>query len=504
MLHGGLPLRVVRDVLRGRMGVRDPDRANHVWWETDLESSEVEDASCLEAVEVPAIPEHYGEWKSTAIGGVSKTVRRVGILRANPKHAGPATVFSIRGPDALTVKEALEAQCPGDVQVVDVQEDAEYGHVTEVLIPDPVADAARVCAIISRAGGTPVFEDPAVDAERGLGVERLDRIEVHGTDTTAGLKRGCENWQFSFLPSEWSDVPITWEHLARNCRDAAVEHLPQPLRQHVAQLRLAEIDAEPLGGEDWCWSGPVAPATESELARSRQCDGKPPPLPMRWILEDEKNAIAEMSAATLKAHGWRMLRRDPETGMWMRLHRPEREKYERHIGVKRWVSAALSDAQSKQLVEAYYLTSVECSSTGSAASSTAPSCGLRAAGLVQFRYMVLRGYMGRWIGKYRQQALHIGNGNTFRTFRGSLTQYGVRSEVPAPVINRLVGVDGKYHPRGSKGSRSKHARNPIKRYVPRRVLRRRQEDERAMRLESAVRTWEEEEEWEEPVVATAS
>ena len=34
--------------------------------------------------------------------------------------------------------------------------------------------------------------------------------------------------------------------------------------------------------------------------------------------------------------------------------------------------------------------------------------------LILYRYMVERGYTARWIGKYKQDAYHIGNGTRFR------------------------------------------------------------------------------------------
>ena len=87
------------------------------------------------------------------------------------------------------------------------------------------------------------------------------------------------------------------------------------------------------------------------------------------------------------------------------------------------------------------------------------------------------GYSGRWVGKYVQDARHVGNSDHLRKF-AHLAQYAPH-RLPSEVLNRLCGRDGKLHPRGSNGSRSKYA-PAEERYEPKRRMVRSPEDEEAM------------------------
>ena len=130
----------------------------------------------------------------------------------------------------------------------------------------------------------------------------------------------------------------------------------------------------------------------------------------------------------------------------------------RHIPPTR-LSRRAAHAQSKQLVEAFFLLEVE--------RLAAPTEAVRALRLVLFRYMMERGYTARWMGRYEQEAKHIGNSASFRRF-ARLSQYDPH-RLPTAVLNRLCGRDGKLRSRGAKGSRSKYV-DKAKRYRPQRRL----------------------------------
>jgi hypothetical protein len=106
----------------------------------------------------------------------------------------------------------------------------------------------------------------------------------------------------------------------------------------------------------------------------------------------------------------------------------------------------------------------------------------KALRLVLFHYMKERGYTARWMGKYEQDARHVGNGDTFRRFC-RLHQYAPH-RLPTEVLNKLCDKSGKLRNRGSKGSRSKYvhvqARANREVYTPRNRLTRTAEDERRM------------------------
>ena len=71
--------------------------------------------------------------------------------------------------------------------------------------------------------------------------------------------------------------------------------------------------------------------------------------------------------------------------------------------------------------------------------------------LILFHYMVQRGYTARWLGKYVQEANHIGNGNTFRVF-SRMQQYAPH-RLPTAVLNRLLGRAGRLRGRGAVDDR---------------------------------------------------
>lgn len=393
--NNGDPLVVVR-VDEDRIGIVDAESMG-VWVEHDLRPTRQLGARSLARVELPHIPIGYGKWVPKSIGGVSKTIRRVGCIRAAPKTPGPVTLFATRAPTATSVSEALYTS--ETATVGDTMHDNEHGHVSEVIVHEP-EDMGHVCAIISRVGATIVLEDSKINAHRALGVERLDRIDSQVTEVDEevrhtseyGLHRGDDNWRFSWMPEGWR-VPITWDYQVANVAHVEdVSLLPRPLRQHAARTRL-----------------------------------------VHETNEDARRALL------------------------------------RHIPSQREVSAGLSLSQSKQIIEAFYLLEVE--------RLEGDPLVVHALELVLYRYMMERGFAARWMGKYDQEAQHIGNGDSFRHF-ARMAQYDPH-RLPTKVLNKLCGRDGRLHGRGSKGSRSKYI-DKAKRYTPKRRLVRTHKEETRM------------------------
>lgn len=219
----------------------------HVWFGHDVETTEVP-TSEVTSIEVPQIPHKYGRYISKLIGGVSHTFRRVGMLSVSPQTGGPITVFAIRCESRLSICTLLHSSTVASV-VGQPIEDEEYGFVTEVIIEDPT-HVDHVCALIARSGATPILEQTELDAKRPIGVERLDRIDAEvvasknaKVDDRYGLKRGSENWHFSWIAPDWK-IPDTWDAMVENMKNVSnecVKHLPDPLRQHVAQVRLRSL-----------------------------------------------------------------------------------------------------------------------------------------------------------------------------------------------------------------------------------------------------------------------
>lgn len=478
--NDGRPLRVAR-LEDGRFCVLD-DALRRAWVEHALESQLLRDSE-MQFVTVPAIPEHYGSWVVKPIGGVSMTVRRRGILRSHAKFADPVVLFAVRAPHADAVSDALR-ECAG-VSVGAAQSDDEFGWVAEVVVHD-AEQVDVVGARIAGAGATPVFERPDANACRDLAIERLDRIGaavvtsddmVEAKDDLHGMRRGCDNWRFAWLPEHW-EPPITWDHMVRNVQDAPLRALPKILAQHVAQHRLDCEKYERIGSR---WM-PTSPLLASELDWAEAHPGERPPFPLRRVLsvgdgvrdEIECGFDVDLDIFSEEAHRVDGVPLVAVVGHDGLTYAPvdTRAELRRHIPrAGRYVSPHLSAAQSKQLIECFYALSVL---------RTSDADVVHAAKLILFRYMLERGYTARWLGKYEQDAQHVGNGETFRRFSSRLQQY-VTHKLPAEVLNRLCASDGTLRNRGSKGSRSKYKKDGVTPYIPNRRMARSREAERAMR-----------------------
>jgi len=490
-----------------RLGVVD-ETMQRVWIETDITSSRIQKRMSLQPILLPQMPHSYGTWTYASIGGISSTVRRTGILRSCVCR--PVTMFALKAP----VPPSFDAA----VTVGITEYDDEYGYVTEIVVHD-ARNVAHVAARIARCGGIPMLEDADVDAKRGLGIERLDRIGAHATanydplaprssnwssnclptstatsatlasatsastskaasakttkiDDAYGLRRGSENWCFSWLPRGW-EPPITWDHMVRNVSDRYPIHdLPQPLRQHVARFRLERGDFPPVGSK---WTRALTAPTIEELQwnATHSNDEVEPPSPMRRIitlsLADSVKVARDEADVSVRVELNTLANVD---GVW---YRPcdTRRALEKHIPSRRFVSGALDKRQSKQLIEAFYHLTIE---------RVEDPVMKKAFQLILFHYMKERGYTARWMGKYEQDARHVGNGDTFRRFK-RLYQYAPH-RLPTEVLNKLCDKSGKLRNRGSKGSRSKYAhirhRANAEVYIPKNRLARTADDEQRM------------------------
>tara|TARA_B110001450_G_scaffold66863_3_gene63192 strand:+ start:1900 stop:3351 length:1452 start_codon:yes stop_codon:yes gene_type:complete len=474
--NDGAPLRVVRLDTNGELGVVDASR-RRVWKENDLASMSMPSTS-FSIVDTPTIPEHYGKWHGTSIGGLSDTVRRTGIVQANPKHKGAVVVFATHVPEDLNAMISMLDAWELGYAMGDVEEMEGYGRVVEVVVYDP-SQLSRVAAIVARVGATPILEDTNADARRSIGIERLDRIEAqivsrdtnmaHENEDAYGVRRGRENWRFPWIPSTWTRVPLTLDHMVENLLHDDISCIPQPLCQHVARRRL-EMGLYDRMGTLWVRS--EHPPTDHEIH-----GGSNIRYPHRVVLQNEPLhhclssgrttiTVEELSDWNLEHVDHARYLIEAENGIWYRP-RDTRNHLMSHIPTQRWVSCALSEAQSKQLCTCFYLLLVEGVRDGEVR---------HAIHLILFRYMVERGYTSRRMGKYTQDAMHIGNGDGYRPFR-RLTQYAPE-RLPAEVLSKLCGRNGRLKTRGSKGTRSKY--RTLNRYQPSRRLKRSREHEQEM------------------------
>ena len=260
-VNEGFPFDVVKDD-SGNIGVRDSTNGS-VWWGYDLSATDKETRPVSEVITLPSFPANYGSWKEVPIGGISKTVRRIGIYRAEPKTSASDDSVTLLATNARTphvVKEALDGiDC---AHVIDMEYDDSFGNITEVRVLG-ADNVAFVSARIARTDARVYMEDEKRDLRQYLGIERLDR--------EPDPRRGSDKWRFTWLPSHWKRVPLSWNLLAENVPDTEdIEKIPFPLRQHVAKKRIDEIYAS---GTHWKETTYIP--SQYEIEKNETCTNLP-------------------------------------------------------------------------------------------------------------------------------------------------------------------------------------------------------------------------------------
>lgn len=432
---------------------------------------------------LPDVPPSAGRWLETNIGGVSRTQRLTDVLRGRQGRREAAYVFATGCPDGAVVASLFGTpEWTGRVTVGDPVWDAVEGWVVEVVVHDSERDLTVVAARIARAGAEAVLEGADADASRSIGIERLDRIDaevchlrderVRADDGLYGVRRGADNWCMKWQPREWRLPSITWDQVVINTKDTIDLHdMPRILVQHVAKYKLEHREVSPIGAF-WRLTTPPTPeeaasGTPSSLKR-HLLDGE-----RRWKELDGERVEVRLAEA-LRGATPRAIAQSQD-GQWYEC--VDEEALLRSLahseGNPRVVSSHLSERQSRQLIAAFYCVAVE--------RHACPEVVL-AARLVLFHYMIHVGYTARWMGQYRQNALHVGNGGRLRRFK-RLGQYDP-ARLPTKLLNRWLGADGIVVPNGSasverRGSRSKFAQGESA-YVPKKRMKRTRTEEEQM------------------------
>lgn len=505
-VNGGHPFRVVTlqsdwEDEEEVLAIVNAERPGSVWKDYDLRPTPLSDDGWTQGgtVEVPPLPTHV-DWQTATIGGISNTLRCYGVLRARENRAGekidrgPVTLFATHCADVRALTEALRCE---PCTIVDRLDDEEFGTTLELRV-ETAADVDRTAAIVGRHQSVPLLEDSSIDANTGIGIERLDRIDCdllhdrHAMVSSRGVygtRRGFSNWKFHYLPPDWTTAPLTWDALIANIKDSTpLSELPELVRQHVAQSRFERELYEPVGSLWRHCSAPAAPAevaTGSDDASTQHVPNaltcrcrvlKPTPPSLRAELEKATHTNGTVVRVSVSPEDARRVA--PHTvveagGRWFEAVDTSALYAARTKmpGRKRRVSAALTMEQNRQIISAFYARFVE---------DVRDAAVRKACELVLFRYLVTGGYVVRWMGKYKQNALYVGNGVKLRRFR-QLSQYEP-DRLPSAVLNRLLQPTGEFANRGSKGTRSKYIRKGSggQRYVPTRTLPRSQDDEGVM------------------------
>ena len=412
-LNNSMPFKAVRlngvGGQEGRVGVFD-EVSKRVWVGHDLESQQVP-LDQIGVIDLPTFPVSYGSWECKPIGGVSYTVRRVGILTARGNAKAPFIIFATHISQDTDVWEKTKDAIGPFVQFGDTVQDDEFGFACEIIVYQ-ARNVSFVCSRIDAAGAKVIFEDTVQVSEQPIGIERLDRVQARVVTTDDmypeeddhyGSRRGFENWPGTgFLPEDWK-LPFSWDDMVENVSGVEESCLPPLLRQHVV------------------------------TARHRS----PLDVPRR------ESRVEDAAAENLGIGGG--------TGGGI----VARHKNPVSLPKSRLVSATLEIQQAKQLIEAFFFLYVV---------GLENATQKLAFELIMFQYLKERGMLARWIGQYKQSANHVGNGHAFRNFRTRLSQYR-KTNLPSMALNRLCGADGRLRTSGAMGSRSKY-KHDKPRYVP--------------------------------------
>jgi hypothetical protein len=207
--------------------------SGRVWRNYELEPISYSNWRHAPEYKLSSPPKHYVQEivKNNGIGGVGVTMRYAGLFRAHvdARRKGGCTV--VYATNILDKQEFINSMQLVERYInlgdFDEQED-EYGISVDIYVSLDQLD--MVCAQIARTGAKMIMDNLKANAFECIGTERLDRrSEVP--------HRTSENWRYSYIPEHWN-TPLTWEDLAINFMQEPLERIPQPLQQHVVQLKL--------------------------------------------------------------------------------------------------------------------------------------------------------------------------------------------------------------------------------------------------------------------------
>ena len=315
------------------------------------------------------------------IGGVGKTLRWNFATGAyKAERPGVVDVHGVATAEARSALRELVANVDGALLQMGSDPDVS-------IVVDHAWRCVDVVVLLSHALGLRAIVRPSPQVrDMCIGVDRMDGAEFkfwNQTDATACPKQSAYKWVLAWMPADWRVLPFTWTRLARNV-DQPLEDLELPLRHHVARERVYSLTA----------------------------------------------AIAEASDDD-----------DAELATYLRA---KRARAERTLPDRTYVTCALTEPQTRQLLATHYVLRFLPHDAELVA----------AASELSVRY-VRHGYSASLCGPYRQSAEFVGHGNGCREFR-RLEQYEV-ANLPLPVLNRVYQPDGSVKGRGRRRSRSKAA-----------------------------------------------
>lgn len=320
------------------------------------------------------------------IGGVGKTLRwnfATGAYKAD--RPGVVDVFGV-DTEARAALIHLLANVDGATLERDGDGGEDVGNrESSSILVDHAWRCVDAAVLVSHALGLRAAVRPLPHVrDMCVGIDRMDGAEFkfwNQTDATACPKQSAYKWVLAWMPADWHVLPFTWTRLAQNVGEP-LEELELPLRHHVARERADALKAA---------------ATRADV--------------------DD----------------------DDELATYLRA---KRTRVERALPDRAYVTCALSEEQTRQLLATHFVLRFLPHEEALVAAASELSVSY-----------VRHGYSASLCGPYKQSADFVGHGNGCREFR-HLAQYEV-ANLPLPVLNRVYQPDGSMQGRGRRRSRSK-------------------------------------------------
>jgi len=212
----------------------------YCWIGTNLVPEKV-DHNNIRAISIPHPPQIAFECFDATIGGIGKHLRWKVVI-SKKKHDGLCDLFV----GNIIDKTKFESFIHNKIKPFGFSEfnyiENDNNVYCEVNIPE-YKDLTFVAAAFHCAGYSAAPKMNNMASYGNLGIERYDRSEHtwwNQDPKKAGPLRDTHKWKYNFIPSDWKQLPFTWQSMASNINISIddINLLPYPLKNHVCDLYL--------------------------------------------------------------------------------------------------------------------------------------------------------------------------------------------------------------------------------------------------------------------------
>lgn len=229
---------VSRNEQVGIIHKRHGSNQSFVWFEYDLKPTLVNNCE-LTPIAIESVSKHAFQEYEAVIGGIGKHLRWK-VLMPNKRMHGATRLIVDNVSDIAKFRDFVETKL-----VPFAQATFEYDNNKAVLTVPDINNLGTVAAAIHYQGYPAHAEDPAATSGAKMAIERYDRSEHmwwNQEQKKAGPLRDVHRWTFDYIPSDWTQLPFTWQSMCENIQlDPLTEsqYLPRPLRDFYITTKIA-------------------------------------------------------------------------------------------------------------------------------------------------------------------------------------------------------------------------------------------------------------------------